>query len=124
MDFWLETFGTLDAAGNRILTSGNNALVTSILSAGSVQASSCEIKSRLTGFLFSTFVGALCAYPVGDYFGRRLGIMLFLILFCVGVALQVSPPTRLILTLLTRARRLEVKTLPLSSLDVCLRDWE
>ena len=64
----------------------------------------------------STFVGALGAYPVGDYFGRRLGIMLYLVLFCLGVALQVSPLSfHLRSHLLIQRCRLEVKTLPPSS---------
>ncbi|GAA5979624.1 hypothetical protein JCM11641_007891 [Rhodosporidiobolus odoratus] len=74
MPYWLEKFGHydgLDANGNATyaITSGDNSLVTSILSAG-------------------TFVGALCAYPAGDYLGRRYGIFFFLIFFCIGVALQ------------------------------------
>ncbi|KDE02510.1 hypothetical protein MVLG_06941 [Microbotryum lychnidis-dioicae p1A1 Lamole] len=54
-----------------VLTSGTNALITSILSAG-------------------TFVGALLAYPAGDFLGRRFGIVVFLGLFCIGVALQTA----------------------------------
>ncbi|BGP19543.1 hypothetical protein JCM10213_000143 [Rhodosporidiobolus nylandii] len=69
MPFWLRKFGTCDANGVCSLTSGDDSLVTSILSAG-------------------TFVGALCAYPVGDRLGRRYGIMAFLSLFCIGVACQ------------------------------------
>ncbi|GAA6012729.1 hypothetical protein JCM10207_005340 [Rhodosporidiobolus poonsookiae] len=72
MDFWLERFGDVSPPGSTqpyYLTSGKDSLVTSILSAG-------------------TFVGALCAYPAGDFLGRRYGIMAFLSLFCIGVACQ------------------------------------
>ncbi|GAA5900174.1 hypothetical protein JCM6882_002635 [Rhodosporidiobolus microsporus] len=75
MDYWLSRYGdcdgTLKANGhpNCSLPSGTDSLVTSILSAG-------------------TFVGALLAYPAGDFLGRRYGIMAFLVLFCIGVALQ------------------------------------
>ncbi|ORY49729.1 general substrate transporter [Leucosporidium creatinivorum] len=70
MDGWLELFGTFNAATNKYeITSGDNSLITSILSAG-------------------TFVGALGAYPVGDRLGRRFGIIAYLGLFCIGVALQ------------------------------------
>ncbi|SCZ89635.1 BZ3500_MvSof-1268-A1-R1_Chr9g10507 [Microbotryum saponariae] len=57
-----------------VLTSATNALITSILSAG-------------------TFFGALSAYPAGDFLGRRFGIIAFLGLFCIGVALQTAATT-------------------------------
>ncbi|KDE03657.1 hypothetical protein MVLG_05847 [Microbotryum lychnidis-dioicae p1A1 Lamole] len=57
-----------------VLTSATNALITSILSAG-------------------TFFGALSAYPAGDLLGRRFGIIAFLGLFCIGVALQTAATT-------------------------------
>ncbi|GJN93220.1 hypothetical protein Rhopal_006267-T1 [Rhodotorula paludigena] len=69
--YWLSHFGepTGDPQTPYELPSGRDSLITSILSAG-------------------TFVGALCAYPVGDFLGRRYGIMCFLVLFCIGVACQ------------------------------------
>ncbi|GAA5853204.1 hypothetical protein JCM8547_000241 [Rhodosporidiobolus lusitaniae] len=73
MPYWLQKFGStsVNAAGETVysLSSGKDSLVTSILSAG-------------------TFVGALSAYPAGDFLGRRYGIMFFLVFFCLGVALQ------------------------------------
>ncbi|GAA6030760.1 hypothetical protein JCM8097_008861 [Rhodosporidiobolus ruineniae] len=75
MYYWKSRFATptggLDDQGrpDYELTSGDDSLVTSILSAG-------------------TFVGALCAYPAGDFLGRRKGIIAFLCLFCIGVACQ------------------------------------
>ena len=76
MPYFLELFG--DATGNPdkpyALPSGRDSLITSILSAG-------------------TFVGALLAYPVGDFLGRRYGIMAFLVLFTIGVACQTGGTT-------------------------------
>ncbi|GAA5871792.1 hypothetical protein JCM16303_000865 [Sporobolomyces ruberrimus] len=74
MKSWVAIFGDLQPDGTRQLSSGTNSLVTSILSAG-------------------TFVGALCAYPAGDFLGRRYGIILFLCLFFIGVALQTAATT-------------------------------
>lgn len=45
----------------------------------------------LTNFAYVT--GALCAYPAGDFLGRRYGIILFLCLFFIGVALQTAATT-------------------------------
>ncbi|GAA5939337.1 hypothetical protein JCM1841_002939 [Sporobolomyces salmonicolor] len=69
MPYWLTRFGKLQSDGTYTLASGQNSLITSILSAG-------------------TFVGALGAYPAGDALGRRWGIIAYLGLFCIGVALQ------------------------------------
>lgn len=69
MPGWLETFTDAGPDGTHVLSSGKNSLVTSILSAG-------------------TFCGALAAYPVGDTLGRRFGIIAYLGLFVIGVALQ------------------------------------
>lgn len=71
MPYFLTLFG--DATGNSaapfVISSGTDSLITSILSAG-------------------TFVGSLCAFPVGDTLGRRWGIISFLVVFCAGVAMQ------------------------------------
>ena len=70
MPWWLDQFGEFNAAqGKNVLSSGNSSLVTSILSVG-------------------TFFGALGAYPAGDALGRRWGIIAYLCLFAIGVALQ------------------------------------
>ncbi|SCV69824.1 BQ2448_1218 [Microbotryum intermedium] len=66
-----NTDPTTMATAPYVLTSATNALITSILSAG-------------------TFFGALGAYPAGDFLGRRFGIIAFLGLFCIGVALQTA----------------------------------
>lgn len=100
MPAWLRVFGepNLNGAPGYYLPAQTDALVTSILSAG-------------------TFFGALCAYPVGDYSafslfllyssmsiqadhplfvlayttaGRRHGIQIFLVIFCIGVAAQTA----------------------------------
>lgn len=71
--YWVNKFGTLDSTGTMVLTSGRDSLVTSILSAG-------------------TFCGALLSYPAGDLLGRRYGILAFLVLFVIGVALQTGAP--------------------------------
>nr|ANC28056.1 major facilitator superfamily [Polyporus umbellatus] len=74
MDDWLRTFGdrTDDLTAHPIgyfLTSHNESLVVSILSAG-------------------TFFGALLGAPVADHIGRRMGIIVSCLVFSVGVALQ------------------------------------
>ncbi|KAM0748130.1 MFS monosaccharide transporter [Meredithblackwellia eburnea MCA 4105] len=65
MEGWLHYFGD---QSDGTLSTGRDSLVTSILSAG-------------------TFVGALLAYPIGKR-SKRFGIMVYLVLFCIGVALQ------------------------------------
>ncbi|GAA5936407.1 sugar porter family MFS transporter [Sporobolomyces koalae] len=71
MPAWVAIFGDRQPDGTYMLSSGTNSIVTSILSAG-------------------TFVGALLAYPAGDFLGRRFGIISFLCLFFIGVALQTA----------------------------------
>ncbi|KAJ9102852.1 hypothetical protein QFC19_004580 [Naganishia cerealis] len=68
MDAFLETFGTLEH-GKMVLTTSNQSLVVSILSAG-------------------TFFGALLAGPCADRLGRRWGIVASSVLFMLGVGLQ------------------------------------
>ncbi|GAA5965299.1 hypothetical protein JCM3765_007155 [Sporobolomyces pararoseus] len=74
MDGWLEIFGDLQPDGSYTITSGTDSLVTSILSAG-------------------TFCGALLAAPIGDFLGRRIGVIAYLVVFCLGVALQTGGTT-------------------------------
>ncbi|GAA5936358.1 sugar porter family MFS transporter [Sporobolomyces koalae] len=74
MPAWREIFGELQPDGAYRISSGTNSLVTSILSAG-------------------TFVGALLASPTGEYLGRRWGIICYLLVFCLGVALQTGGKT-------------------------------
>ncbi|TXT13283.1 hypothetical protein VHUM_00650 [Vanrija humicola] len=69
MPYFLSVYGTQQADGSMRLTSKTDSLITSILSAG-------------------TFFGALLASTVGDRLGRRIGIMAYIAVFCVGVALQ------------------------------------
>lgn len=73
MKNWLETFGAPDATQpfGFVLATNNKSLVVSILSAG-------------------TFFGALLASPMGDIFGRRLGLILSCAVFCLGVGLQLD----------------------------------
>lgn len=71
MPFWLRSAGQLGPDGEYMITTGQDSLVTSILSIG-------------------TFVGALLAYPIGDKYGRRIGIVLACGIFSIGVALQTA----------------------------------
>ncbi|KAK4702214.1 MFS transporter, SP family, sugar:H+ symporter, partial [Phenoliferia sp. Uapishka_3] len=72
MPYFKLKFGdTIDAAGAIALSSGRNSVITSIMSVG-------------------TFCGALGAYSVGDFFGRRYGIIFFLGLFSIGIACQTA----------------------------------
>ncbi|KAF8605370.1 general substrate transporter [Ceratobasidium sp. AG-I] len=68
---WLERFGSLTADGAYAITTSQESLVVSILSAG-------------------TFFGALTSGLIADNFGRRAGIITSCILFSVGVAVQVA----------------------------------
>nr|VWO96985.1 Glucose transporter rco-3 [Ganoderma boninense] len=74
MKDWLSTFGvaTTDLKtypSGYFLPSSRESLVVSILSAG-------------------TFFGALLGAPVADILGRRIGIIVSCLVFCLGVALQ------------------------------------
>lgn len=72
MPFWLAGFnnGNFDDEGNPTLRASDESLIVSILSLG-------------------TFLGALTAAPTGDFFGRRLGLILSTgIVFNLGVLLQ------------------------------------
>jgi SP family sugar:H+ symporter-like MFS transporter len=69
MKDWLCTFGEVAADGTCSITSGQESLVVSILSAG-------------------TFFGALAGAPIGDRLGRRWGIIIGVLVFFVGVILQ------------------------------------
>lgn len=74
MPFWLRSAGQLGPDGKYMITTGQDSLVTSILSVG-------------------TFVGALLAYPIGDRYGRKIGIMIACAIFSIGVALQTASTT-------------------------------
>jgi MFS family permease len=70
MPYWLKTFSTgytLD--GKPAITSSQSSMIVSILSAG-------------------TFFGALTAAPTADFFGRKYGLMVTMVVFCLGVILQ------------------------------------
>jgi SP family sugar:H+ symporter-like MFS transporter len=71
MDNWLRTFGKPNAAGKYVITSSQESLVVSILSAG-------------------TFFGALLGAPAADYLGRKYGIILACLVFSGGVAMQTA----------------------------------
>ncbi|GAA6062675.1 hypothetical protein JCM10212_002498 [Sporobolomyces blumeae] len=79
MPYFLTLFGKQQADGTYALTSAQNSLITSILSAG-------------------TFFGALGAYPAGDFLGRRFGIIAYLFLFAIGVALQTGASSLAVFT--------------------------
>ncbi|KAF4636820.1 hypothetical protein G7Y89_g1268 [Cudoniella acicularis] len=73
MPQWLETFSTgyKNPENNNLpgITASQSSLIVSILSAG-------------------TFFGALGAAPLADFLGRRIALMITLVVFCFGVVLQ------------------------------------
>ncbi|PPJ54639.1 hypothetical protein CBER1_07671 [Cercospora berteroae] len=73
MPYWLKEFSTghTDENGHPAITSSQSSTIVSLLSAG-------------------TFFGALTAAPTGDYFGRRIGLMVSNLVFCFGVILQTA----------------------------------
>ena len=72
MENWLCTFGKLDpVTGVCAITSSQQSLVVSILSAG-------------------TFFGALFAAPTADFLGRRWSVVLAVLIFAAGVAMQAA----------------------------------
>jgi SP family sugar:H+ symporter-like MFS transporter len=71
MDAWLRTFGKNDGTGTYAISTSTESLVVSILSAG-------------------TFFGALLAAPMGDFLGRKWGIVSACLVFSFGVALQMG----------------------------------
>jgi sugar porter (SP) family MFS transporter len=71
MENWLCTFGKPDSSGVCRLTSSQQSLVVSILSAG-------------------TFFGALFAAPTADFLGRRWSVVLAVLIFSVGVSMQAA----------------------------------
>lgn len=72
MKYWLKEFSTgYMEKGAPAITASQSSEIVSLLSAG-------------------TFFGALTAAPAGDFFGRRLGLMVSVIVFTVGVILQTA----------------------------------
>lgn len=73
MPYWQDTFSTgyRDVYGHLNITSSQSSAIVSILSAG-------------------TFFGALGAAPMGDFVGRRLGLITSTCVFIVGVIMQTA----------------------------------
>jgi SP family sugar:H+ symporter-like MFS transporter len=74
MTHWRNQFSTgyiNKDDGMRDVTAEQTSLIVSILSAG-------------------TFFGALTAAPTADFLGRRLGLVVSNIVFCLGVILQTN----------------------------------
>lgn len=71
MPAFLQVYGDLQSDGTYKLSTQTDSIITSILSAG-------------------TFFGALFAATIGDAVGRRRGILIYLVLFAIGVALQTA----------------------------------
>ena len=72
MENWLCTFGKRDpSTGTCSISSSHQSLVVSILSVG-------------------TFFGALFAAPAADFLGRRWSVVVAVLVFAVGVAMQVA----------------------------------
>jgi len=86
MDAWVETFGTMEN-GKKTLTTSNQSLVVSILSAG-VSRDALFIADRIN---IQTFFGALAAGPVADRMGRRYGMIFSCMVFSLGVGVSHSP---------------------------------
>jgi SP family sugar:H+ symporter-like MFS transporter len=69
-DFWIQLFAMeTDTVGNEVVTASQQALIVSILSVG-------------------TFFDALLGASIGDWIGRRWGILLACAAFTTGVVLQ------------------------------------
>jgi len=70
---WLRTFGSPDSTAKLgySITTSQQSLVVSILSVG-------------------TFFGALLGAPIGDYVGRKNGLLVTTVIFCIGVAMQTA----------------------------------
>lgn len=73
MPYWLKTFstGAVNAMGDPAVTASQTSEIVSLLSAG-------------------TFFGALTAAPTGDFFGRRYGLMVSIVVFTIGVIMQTA----------------------------------
>lgn len=72
MDHWIKEFATeVNDEGKPYVTSSQQSLIVSILSAG-------------------TFFGALTAAPFGDFLGRRWGLIASCAVFSIGVVLQTA----------------------------------
>jgi SP family sugar:H+ symporter-like MFS transporter len=69
MPDFIQRFGEVDASGNPFLSRSRQSIITSLLSAG-------------------TFVGALAQAFTSDHFGRRGSILIWALIFTVGVAIQ------------------------------------
>jgi predicted MFS family arabinose efflux permease len=72
MPYWLKIFSTgyiNPLTKGPGITANQSSLIVSILSAG-------------------TFFGALTAAPTADFTGRRMALMITLVVFCFGVLLQ------------------------------------
>lgn len=76
MRWWLDHFstGARDDQGRLAITPTQSSEIVSILSAG-------------------TFFGALLAAPIGDRIGRRKSLMLAVLVFSCGVAMQTGSTT-------------------------------
>jgi len=71
MPYWLKLFATHTNEKGPYLTASQSSEIVSLLSVG-------------------TFFGALMAAPTGDFFGRRGGLMAWLVIFTIGVILQTA----------------------------------
>lgn len=76
MRWWLDNFstGSRDDEGLLTITPTQSSEIVSILSAG-------------------TFFGALLAAPIGDRIGRRKALMVAVLIFSFGVAMQTASTT-------------------------------
>ena len=85
-------FGQIGSDGQPFLTSSQQSIITSLLSAGYVPYSTCaDIAYRLR----STFVGALGQAFTSDRFGRKGSILIWSAIFTVGTAIQTATATSL-----------------------------
>ena len=72
MDYWVNEFAeNWHEDGKPYISASQKSLIVSILSAG-------------------TFFGALTVAPIGDFFGRRWGLIVSTLIFTVGVIFQTA----------------------------------
>lgn len=100
MPDWLRTFGNpIPNAENAVvhfsISTSVESLVVSILSAGTFLGR-CTLLSPVvseSSVLKASFTGALGGAPIADLSGRRTGILISCVVFCLGVALQTGAQT-------------------------------
>lgn len=86
MPDFIRRFGEPDGEGGFFLSSSRQSIITSLLSAGCVD--SCSICFAVLTSRDRTFVGALGQAFTSDRFGRKGSILVWTVIFTIGVAVQ------------------------------------